>query len=103
MADSHSLTGVGWFFSASHRDPVRKELHGHSYEVMCWFRADPPRDAVVLQEGLKVALLAFDHKTLPDELSRAEDLAAAIMHLMGCEGVEISRPVERLRAKVGRC
>ncbi len=97
------LTGVGWYFSASHRDPVRREVHGHSYEVVCWFDASPPRDAVVLQEALKVALRAFDHKTLSDDLSRAEDLAAAIMHLMGCEGVHISRPVERLHAKVGTC
>ena len=102
VQSNHGLTGVGWFFSASHRDPVRQELHGHSYEVTCWYEADG-RDAVVLQEGLKVALLAFDHKTLPEELARAENMAAAIMHLMGCEGVEISRPVERLRAKVGRC
>lgn len=96
-------TGVGWYFSASHHDPVRQELHGHSYEVVCWFAADSHRDAVVLQEKLKVVLTAFDHKTLPDELSRAEDLAAAIMHLMDCQGVEISRPVERLHAKVGQC
>ena len=97
------LTGVGWYFSASHRDPVRKELHGHSYEVVCWFDASPPRDAVVLQEKLRVVLTAWDHTTLPDDLSRAEDLAAAIMHVMDCDGVSISRPVERLHAKVGLC
>ena len=97
-----AMIGVGWFFSASHRDPVRREVHGHSYEVVCWFDADG-RDAVVLQEKLRVILTAWDHTTLPDDLSRAEDLAAAIMHVMDCEGVHISRPVERLHAKVGRC
>lgn len=96
------MTGVGWYFSASHRDPVRQEVHGHSYEVVCWFDADG-QDAVVLQQKLRVVLTAWDHTTLPDELSRAEDLASAIMHVMGCEGVHISRPVERLHAKVGRC
>ncbi len=97
------MTGVGWFFSASHTDPVRQQLHGHSYEVVCWFDSSPPRDAVVLQEKLKVVLSAFDHTTLPPELSRAEDMAAALMQLMDCQGVQISRPVERLHASVGRC
>lgn len=93
-------TGAGWYFSASHHDAVRRETHGHSYEVVAWFPASPPRDAVVLQETLKGALIAFDHKTLPDNLSRAEDLAAAIGGLIGdCVGVDISRPVERIHAR----
>jgi len=97
------LTGVGWYFSASHTDPVRREVHGHSYEVVCWYDLDAPRDAVVLQNKLQVVLSAFDHTTLPPGLSRAEDMATALMRLMDCDGVEISRPVERLHARVGRC
>lgn len=97
------MIGVGWFFSASHNDPVRRELHGHSYEAVCWFDSQPPRDAVVLQERLKVILAAWDHTTLPPELSRAEAMATALMQLMDCQGVEINRPVERLFASVGRC
>lgn len=97
------LTGVGWTFSASHRDLVRQELHGHSYEVTAWFDHKPPRDALVLQEHLKHVLTAFDHKTLPDEMTRGETLAAAIMHLVDAVGVEVRRPLERLYAKVGRC
>ncbi len=96
------LIGVGGTFSASHNDPVRKALHGHSYAVTCWFVADG-RDATVLQEKLRVVLTAWDHTTLPDDLSRAEDLAAAIMHVMDCEGVDISRPLEMLHARVVRC
>jgi len=95
--------GVGWFFSASHTDPIRQQLHGHSYEVICWFELDAPRDAVILQERLKAIVGAFDHTTLPPELSRAEDMAAAIMRLMDCDGVTIGRPLERLYASVGRC
>jgi len=97
-----SMTGAGWYFSASHFDEVRKELHGHSYEVMAWWPTDPPRDAAILQEGLKQILKAgFDHKTLPPELSRAEDIARAIMSLMvGCVGVDISRPAERFSVQV---
>jgi len=96
-----ALTGVGWTFCASHRDPIRQELHGHSYEVIAWFKAGP--DALVLQAKLRMALEAFDHKTLPDELTRAEALAGALMHLLEAEGVEVNRPLERLYAKVGQC
>ncbi len=92
--------GVGWYFSASHSDPVRQETHGHSYEVVAWFPADG-RDALVMQQLLRGVLQGFDHKTLPSELSRADALASAIMGLMtGCLGVDISRPVERLYARV---
>jgi len=97
-----SLTGAGWYFSASHRDPVRKELHGHSYEVVCWWPAEPPRDAMVLQERVKTVLKAsFDHKTLPDEITRAEDVGRAVGVLLdGCVRVNISRQSERLHAVV---
>ncbi len=95
--------GVGWYFSASHNDAVRREVHGHSYEVVCWCETDAPRDAVVLQAKLKMILAAWDHTTMPPELSRAEDMAAALMHLMECDGVTVSRPIERLHASVGRC
>jgi hypothetical protein len=96
-----SLTGAGWYFSATHRDPVRQELHGHSYEVMAYWAADPPRDALCLQLTLRDALKGFDHKTLPDELTRAEDIARAIGGLIdGCVRVDVSRPAERLRCEV---
>lgn len=95
------LTGAGWYFSASHFDTVRAELHGHSYEVMAWWPAEPPRDAVVLQAMVKRVVGAFDHTTLAPEMSRAEALAAAIMHLLPeCVGVDISRPVERFAVQV---
>lgn len=95
------LTGAGWYFSASHRDPVRKELHGHSYEVMAYWPAQPPRDAMVLQWTLRDVLKGFDHKTLPDEMTRAEDIARAIGSLIdGCVRVRLMRPVERLEADV---
>jgi 6-pyruvoyl-tetrahydropterin synthase len=96
-----SLTGVGGTFSASHHDRVRQELHGHSYEVMAWWLADPPRDAAALQVTLNTILRNFDHQTLPDHQSRAEDLARAIGGLLsGCVRVDVNRPVERLKAEV---
>ena len=98
---AQNLTGAGWYFSASHRDPVRQELHGHSYEVMAWWPIAAAADAVCLQDALRRALVAFDHKTLPDECSRAEDIARAVgSTLVGCVRVDIFRPVERLRCEV---
>lgn len=97
-----SLTGAGWYFSASHHDPVRQELHGHSYEVMVYWPAEPPRDALVLQEMVKEVVKAgFDHKTLPDDMTRAEDIARAIGRLLiGVVRVDIKRPTERLGVEI---
>ena len=98
---TQSLTGAGWYFSASHRDPIRKELHGHSYEVTAYWPSEPPRDAMVLQWTLRDVLKGFDHVTLPDEMTRAETLARAIGSLIdGCVRVDIARPSERLRCEV---
>lgn len=98
---SANLTWAGWYFSASHFDEIRQETHGHSYEVMVGWPALPARDAIILQQKLKVVLGSFDHKTLPLEITRAEQIARAIMGLLGdCEVVEISRPVERLKVTV---
>jgi 6-pyruvoyl-tetrahydropterin synthase len=98
---SENLTGAGWYFSASHRDPIRNELHGHSYEVMVYWPAQPPRDAMVLQWTLRDVLKGFDHKTLPDTMTRAEDIAHAIGSLIdGCVRVDVSRPTERLTCTV---
>lgn len=92
-----ALTGAGWYFCASHYDDVRQELHGHTYEVVAWWPADPSQDALMLQRTLQNALAAFDHKTLPPEITRAEDLRKAIVaRLTGCVGLDIGRPVERL-------
>lgn len=54
------LIGAGHFFSASHRDPVRQELHGHTYEVVAWWMAQPEHDLVMLQDELKLPLSAAD-------------------------------------------
>jgi 6-pyruvoyl-tetrahydropterin synthase len=99
---ARSLTGAGWYFSASHRDPVRQEIHGHSYEVMCWWPAALGHDAMDLQEIVKRVLQAgFDHKTLPDDITRAEDIARAIGGLItDCVRVDVKRPSERLQCEV---
>lgn len=96
-----SLTGAGWFFCAAHRDPVRHQLHGHSYEVMAWWPVDGGYDACVLQDRLRGALVGIDHTTLPDEITRAEDIARLIgSRLEGAIRVDISRPIERIACEV---
>ena len=95
---ARGLTGVSATFSASHNDPVRRELHGHSYLVTAWWPSPPERDAVCLQATLRTVLAGgFDHKTLPPDLTRAEAMSAAIKALLdGCVAVDIARPLEGL-------
>lgn len=96
-----NLTGAGWWFAASHRDPRDGALHGHTWEVTAWWPAEPWRDARVLQETLKGVLVGFDHKELPPELHSGEAIAKALMSLMtDCVGVDVSRPAERIYARV---
>lgn len=94
-------TGVGGILSASHRDRLTGEVHGHSWEVIVWHRCVNLNDAVMLQNHLVTMLKTWDHTVLPDELARAEDLAAAIKRLSppSCVEVEIRRPLERLYAR----
>jgi hypothetical protein len=92
--------GVGAILCCSHHDQVRKQLHGHTYEVTAWFSFKESRDALCLQKTLEGALSAWDHTVLPDELASAEGLATAILGLLnGCVEVEVSRPLERLYAR----
>lgn len=94
---SETLTGAAWHFSASHRKPDG-QYHGHTWEVTAWWPAG--ECAVVLQSRLRAALVRFDEKQLPDELSRAEALARAIgEELAGCVEVELERRSERLFAR----
>lgn len=77
------------------------ELHGHTWEVTAWHYCADNNDAVVLQNHMMTICKVWDHTVLPPELSRAEDLAAAILRLSPptCVEVEIRRPLERLYAK----
>lgn len=96
------LTGVGWHFCAAHRDRMTGQLHGHTYEVIAWHECEHENDAVILQTHLKgVVSSLLDHKELPPELARAEDMAAVILKLSpkSCVEVEIRRSAERLYAK----
>jgi 6-pyruvoyl-tetrahydropterin synthase len=96
-----AYTGVGAIFCGAHQDAEGK-IHGHSYEVIAWFRAG--QDAVSLQNSLRGVIAIFDHsdldKTFP--VSWSENMAQFIKsQLDNCVRVEIKRPLERLYAVVG--
>ena len=76
-----NLTGVGWHICASHEDRMTKAVHGHTWEVIAWHSCPDHNDAVILQTHLQMVCESFDHKTIPAELARGEDLAAAILRL----------------------
>lgn len=99
-----ALTGVGWYFSASHKDRRTNAIHGHTWEVTAWYVSHPACDAVVEQAYLRGICEAHDHTILPDHLSRAEDIAADILDSMpsACVEVEVRRPAERLYARARR-
>lgn len=91
-------TGVGWYFCAAHRDLETGKLHGHTWEVIAWFKSD--ENAMKLQLRLKDYLKSFDHEVLDDSVSWAEKIAADICaSLEDCIEVQISRPAERIYAK----
>jgi 6-pyruvoyl-tetrahydropterin synthase len=77
---------------------VRKELHGHSYQIIAWFESG---DAVGLQKLLGGVIRQLDHTTLPDEMTRAEDIAFWIgKRLANCKRVDANRPLEMIFARV---
>lgn len=97
---TRNLIWAAWHFSAAHSAPLRPLTHGHSYEARV-FWPYKGQDVEALQAALKAALATIDHTTLPDHLSRAEDIAKHIGSLLpGCVRVDIARPLERLGCEV---
>lgn len=91
------LTGVGTVISVGHNSPEGIP-HGHSYEIVAWFRFGP--DARNLLRHLENVTKPLDHTVLPDELRLGENLAEHVRkELPGCVEVEVRRPLERIYAK----
>jgi hypothetical protein len=91
------LSGVGGHLSCGHTSP-EGVAHGHSYEVVAWYRFGS--DARILQLHLDTVLKRLDHTVLPDELRFAENLAEHIAgQLPGCIAVDVNRPLERFYAR----
>lgn len=90
-------TGVGFTLSSAHKDAKTGALHGHSYDVVCWFSVC--EDAVRLRRACIAHCSDLDHAVLPDELSWGEALAAEIKRRTGASEVVVSRPLERIYAR----
>lgn len=96
-----TMTGVGSYFCAAHRDRDTGQLHGHTWDVVAWFKTS--KNAITLKAELQSVLQGFDHKELPDELAWGEAMAVEIMRLLtDCVEVEIRRESERIYAKATR-
>jgi hypothetical protein len=90
------LTGVGFVLSVGHNSPEGVP-HGHSYEVIAWYRFG--HDARALQRQVEPVRKLLDHTVLPDKLALAENLAEHILEqLPGCVEVHCNRPLERIYA-----
>lgn len=92
------LTGVSGHFSAAHRssDGV---LHGHTWKVTAWFKTPGRADATCYKASLDALLRTWDHSELPEHLSWAEDIAAAVGNLVNCVEVTVSRDLEGFHAR----
>lgn len=98
-----TLTGVGWYICAAHREP-NGTVHGHTWEVKAWHECADRNDAVALQMHLRNLLETLDHDELPPHMVQAEDLAAVVLQLSppSCVAVDVWRGPERLYARVER-
>lgn len=92
-------TGATVLLKAEHRS-VQGNVHAHEWEVTA-IRSEQC-DALLLKYELSNWLLGFEGKCLPDRLARGEALAAAIVHDLGCERVEIRRHAEGIYAEATR-
>lgn len=99
LPKANVLTGAGSFFCAAHRD-TEGNLHGHTWEVTAWWSGTP--DAVERQSALNAALKEFDHTVLDNSMAWGEKLGRVLIKKLGCQKVEISRPLERLYAVIER-
>lgn len=96
-----TITGVGGFICAAHRDKDTGKLHGHTWDVEAWFKSR--NNAVELKNELQNVLNSFDHTELPEHFAWGEELAAEILRMMpDCCEVKISRNSERIYAKAMR-
>lgn len=87
---------VDGFFCAAHKGGDGR-LHGHTWRVrVFWDYAGA--DILVQQAKLREALSYLDHSELPENLSRAEDIAADIGRGLFAQRVEIWREAEGLGA-----
>lgn len=92
-------SGVSGIISAAHKG-LDGRLHGHTWEVIAWWRNDAHMvDADSRKIELDRFLAFFDHSELCHELLWGELLAEHIGTHLKCEIVEIRRQLERIYAR----
>lgn len=91
---SRILIGVRAHFSAAHRDQDTGEIHGHTWYVLAKFEPPARTNILCYEAAVKSMVAQWDHKTLPDDLAWAEDIARTVGLLVNCIEVEVSRPAE---------
>jgi len=97
--------GIGAVFSASHRATPDGPLHGHSYEVIVWFKA--PVDGDRARREVEEVVSKLDHTDITGH-GVAEDLAEWLGGMIlwftpqfdGIQPfrVDVNRPLERVYA-----
>lgn len=83
--------------SAAHHPKGRQQLHGHTWRVRAWWRYDGS-DAVELRKALMEACAPLDHALLPDNLTRAEEIAEHLGHSLRADRVDVWRDAEQMGA-----
>lgn len=92
-----TLTGAGAILSAAHLGPDGR-THGHTWEIVVWWLADHG-DALDRQAELEAWVAQIDHDLLPDDLSRAEQIAERCGADLAAAEVQVWRVGERLGAR----
>lgn len=87
--------GVGFLLCVTHADKVTGNLHGHTYEAVCWFNREG-HEAEKLRTHCQRLCADLDHSVLPPELAWAEDLGDEVKRRTNAASVDINRPLERL-------
>lgn len=101
MGEGRVLTGVSGTFTATHVH-MEAEPHEHTWEVVAWFDLPGPADARLQRASLDTILSSWHGKALPPHIQSNEEIAAAIATLVCCVEVTVSRPADRLHARVFR-
>jgi len=105
------LTGVKAVLSAAHRDQRTGQIHGHTWEVVAWFRYTGT-DQSIRKYQLDQVVGRLDHTCLPDKIAWGEALAEYIWLEINtehcwrgdnpswdCIAVDVNRPSEGIFAR----
>lgn len=108
---ARSLTGVKSILSAAHRDQRTGQVHGHTWEIVAWFKYRGV-DQSAHKRTLETIVKRYDHTCLPDKMAWGEAMAKQIWlevnadhswydgaYSWDCIAVDVSRPSEGIYAR----